>query len=170
MTQTKTKDKATEGARAAAPAIPDATGELVPMTKEMITAWLAGDDLTVEDESDDWDYETAVRILGADNAADVLKQNDIRKGRDLVGTSFSILSVAWRKSTKSEDGKGRYAVCELVDADGVPFTASFGMTKVVLQLRWAQLHGALPWQVELTSATTSNNRTVYELVKPLEPF
>lgn len=152
------------------PAIPDDTGELVPMTQAMLTAWLDGEAITEDDNNDELSYELAVRILGASSEADALKQDDVRKVDTLIGKSFVVRSVTWRKSTKRADGKGRYAVMQCVDADGVPFIASCGATKVVLQLRKAQLAGWMPWKVALNAAETSTGNTVYELVAAPEDF
>lgn len=153
-----------------APTQPPGGGELAVLDKATLVAWLNGEDITVEDESDELDYATALRILTAESAEDVLSTDDVRKVVTLDGQSFVVRDLAWRRSTKQEDGKGRYAVMHCVDADGVPFITSCGATKVVLQLRKAQLEGWLPWQVELSISQTSNNRTVYELVAPTEPF
>lgn len=150
--------------------IPDDTGEMVPMTQELIVAWLAGEDITEEDATDEFDYATAMKILGADTPEAALAQDDVRKFADLVGKQIVITAVTWRKSTKSDDGKGRYAVLSCADADGVPFLSSCGATKVVLQVRKGQLDGWLPWQVEVSASETSNGRTVYELVMPTPDF
>ena len=130
------------------PAVPDATGAMVPMTPEIIAAWLAGNDITEEDQTDQLDYETALRILSAETPEAALSLDDVRAIKDLIGKQFIVVSLTWRKSTKSDDGKGRYAIMQCADADGVKFMASCGGTKVVLQLRKAQLAGWLPWQVE----------------------
>lgn len=147
-------------------AIPDATGEMVPLTQELIVAWLAGEDITEEDATDEFDFATAMKILGADSPEAALAQDDVRKFADLVDKEMVITAVTWRKSTKSEDGKGRYAVLSCIDPDGVPFLSSCGATKVVLQARKAQLDGWLPWRVAVSSTQTSNGRTVFELVMP----
>lgn len=147
-------------------AIPDASGDMVPMTPELITAWLAGEDITEEDATDEFDFATAMKILGAESPEAALAQDDVRKFADLVDHQFVVTAVTWRKSTKSDDGKGRYAVLSCVDANGEAFLTSCGATKVVLQVRKAQLDGWLPWQVQASSTETSNGRTVFELVMP----
>lgn len=168
-TKEKTKDPNT-GAETKAIAIPDAAGEMVPMTPELIAAWLAGEDITEEDATDEFDFATAMKILGADSQEAALARDDVRKFADLIGKQMVITAVTWRRSTKSDDGKGRYAVLSCVDIDGVPFLTSCGATKVVLQVRKGQLDGWLPWQVEVSATETSNGRTVYELVMPEAPF
>lgn len=150
--------------------IPDPAGDMVPMTPELITAWLAGEDITEEDATDEFDFATAMKILGADSPEAALAQDDVRPFKTLIDTQMVISAVTWRKSTKSDDGKGRYAVLSCVDKDGVAFLTSCGATKVVLQVRKAQLDGWLPWQVQASSTETSNGRTVFELVMPDEPF
>lgn len=151
---------------AKAVAIPDATGDLVEMTNEMFTAWINGDDIEEED-GDDFDvYALARQILGAESEAEALKQDDVRKPADMHDERFTILSVVWRKSVKSDSGKGRYAVLRCVDGDGTPFLMTCGAVKVVLQVRKAQLEGWLPWTVVLNAETTASNRTVLELVAP----
>jgi predicted aspartyl protease len=142
----------------------------VPLTPQLVEAWLRGDDLGDVDEVDQLDYETALRILGADTLAKALEPDDVRKSRDLVGKTFVVSSVKWRRSTKSEDGAGRYAVMSCVDEDGVPFITSCGATKVVLQLRRAQLGNDLPAQFSLAADETSAGRTVMSLVAPEAPF
>lgn len=150
--------------------MPDSTGDMVPMSKELIAQWLAGDDLTLEDESPDIDLDDAIRILSAETADEVLKVNEMRKIDTYDGKPFVVLSVTWRKSRKSDDGQGRYAVMRCVDADGAEFLTTCGATKVVLQLRWAQLHNALPWRVQLEVTTTASGNTVKELVPPSVDF
>lgn len=150
--------------------IPDPSGEMVPMMPKLITAWLAGEDITEEDATDEFDFATAMKILGADSQEAALARDDVRKFADLIGKQMVITAVTWRRSTKSDDGKGRYAVLSCVDMDGVPFLSSCGATKVVLQVRKGQLDGWLPWQVEVSATETSNGRTVYELVMPEAPF
>lgn len=170
MTKIESENPNAEVIDSGTPAVPAPDGEMVPMTPELIAAWLHGDDITEEDQTDELDYETALRILSAETPDAVLAQDDVRKVADLIGKQFIVTGVAWRKSTKSDDGKGRYAVMSCVDPDGVAFISSCGATKVVLQLRKGQLAGWLPWQVELSSTETSNGRTVYELVVPEAPF
>lgn len=160
----------TKEAESAEVAIPDASGDMVPMTPALITAWLAGEDITEEDATDEFDFATAMRILGAETPEAVLAQDDVRPFKSLVDTQLVITAVTWRRSTKSDDGKGRYAVLSCVDKDGLQFLTSCGATKVVLQVRKAQLDGWLPWQVQVSSSETSNQRTIYELVLPDEPF
>lgn len=170
MTTTETGTPADKPAEVV-PSIPDATtGDLVPMTQAMLVQWLRGEDIPDDDNSDELTYEMALKILGADSPEAALAKDDVRKVASLVGTGFAVRSVQWRRSTKSEDGAGRYAVMQCVDADGVAFLSSCGATKVVLQLRKAQLAGWLPWKVSLDATETSNNRTVYELVPAPEDF
>lgn len=141
-----------------------------PMTKELLTRWLKGEDLTEEDATPEVDYEQALRILNAESPEAALSQDDVRKVATLADTTFVIRGVTWRRSTKAEDGEGRYAVMSCVDANGEAFLSSCGATKVILQLRKAEVAGWLPWQVTLNTETTSNNRTIYELVAPEQPF
>lgn len=152
------------------PVQPAGGGELATLTRAQLVTWLNGTDITEEDQSDELDYATAMKILTAENEAAVLAKDEVRKIATLDGETFVVRDLAWRKSTKSEDGKGRYAVMHCVDGDGEAFITSCGATKVVLQLRKAQLEGWLPWAVELAISQTSNGRTVYELTAPTEPF
>lgn len=146
------------------------TGEMVPVTKEQIAAWLRGEDLTEEDETPEVDLEEALRILSAETPGETLKVNELRKIDDLAGSPFTVLSVTWRKSTRSDDGTGRYAVIRCASADGEEFLTTCGATKVVLQLRKFQVAGWLPATFELRVTETSNNRTVKELVAPSPDF
>lgn len=154
------------------PAIPDtSTGEMVPLTPELVAAWLDGDDIVDDAEpTDELDYATALRILGASDEAAALKPDDVRKSDTMVDKSFVVTAVRWRKSTKSDDGKGRFAIMSCVDEDNNAFVMSCGATKVVLQLRKAQLEGWFPWQVQLASDTTTSGNTVLSLVAPDKPF
>jgi len=144
--------------------------ELVTLTKPELIAWMRGDDLTDDDNTDELTYETAMRILAATDEAGVLAVDDVRPVKDLIDSTFLIRGVTWRKSTKSEDGAGRYALLQCTDADGVNFLTSCGATKVVLQVRKYEVAGWLPAAVTLSSQTTSNNRTVYELTPPKGNF
>jgi hypothetical protein len=166
MTTTETTEHEGEEQHEHLPAVPDGGGEIVPMRKEELVAWLKGADITDDDASDELAYEMALRILQAEDASAMLAQDDVRPVRELVGEAFTVRSVAWRKSTKSENGEGRYAVMACVDRDGEAFLSSCGATKVVLQLRKAQIEGWLPMTFVLNEETTSNNRTVYELIAP----
>lgn len=170
MTQTETDTGTPTATAEVVPSIPNETGDMVPMTQALLVSWLRGEDIAEDDDSDELAYELAVRILGAESEAEALKQDDVRKVATLVDQNFVVLSVTWRKSTKSEDGAGRYALMRCADADGVPFLSSCGATKVVLQLRKAQLAGWLPWRVSLNAEETSNKRTIYELVPASEDF
>lgn len=146
------------------------TTELVPLTKADLVAWMRGDEITDDDNTDEMTYDLALRILQADDQAAVLSKDDVRPVNTLIDASFVVTGVTWRKSTKSEDGAGRYAVMSCVDGDGVKFLSSCGATKVVLQLRKAELEGWFPWKVQLDAVTTSNNRTMYELAPPQADF
>lgn len=170
MTQTETPKTEPQEPSEAVPAKVEPSDVLVPMTKEVLVAWLNADDIDEDDNNDDLDYELAVRILTADDSAAVLKQDDVRPIATLEDRDFVVRGVTWRKSTKSDDGKGRYAVLSCVDMDGEAFLTSCGATKVVLQLRKAEISGWFPWHVVLNTETTSNNRTIYELVAPTPDF
>lgn len=170
MTQTETQETEPQPDSEHSPAVPDKAGELVPLDKATLVGWLNGDDISDDDESDDLVYEQALKILQAEDAAAVLERDQVVKVADLVGQTFTVLGVSWRKSTKQEDGKGRYALMRCVDHEGAQFLASCGATKVVLQLRKAEISGWLPWTVEMSSESTSNNRTIFELVAPSPDF
>lgn len=144
--------------------------ELQTLTQAELVAWMKGTDIPDDDNTDELTYELALRILQADDEAAVLARDDVRPVASLIGSTFLIRSVNWRKSTKSEDGAGRYALLSCTDTDGVNFLTSCGATKVMLQVRKAELAGWLPWKVELTSQTTSNNRMVFELTAPRADF
>lgn len=140
------------------------------LDKATLVAWMRGDEITDDDTTDDLTFELALRILQAEDADAALAKDDVRPVATLIGETFVVHGVTWRKSTKSEDGAGRYAVMSCTDADGVKFLSSCGATKVVLQLRKAELEGWFPWKVQLDAVTTSNNRTVYELAPPASDF
>lgn len=144
--------------------------EVQTLTQAELVAWMRGTDIPDDDNTDELTYDLALRILQADDEATVFAQDDVRPVASLVGATFLIRKVQWRKSTKSEDGAGRYALLSCTDSDGVNFLTSCGATKVVLQVRKAELAGWLPWKVELTAQTTSANRTVYELTAPRPDF
>lgn len=170
MTTTDTETPDAPAAGQVVPSIPNDTGELVPMTQAMLVEWLNGEDIAEDDGSDENVYELALKILGAETEADVLKQDDVRKIETILDQAIVVRSIRWRKSTKRDDGKGRYALMQCVDADGAPFIASCGATKVVLQLRKAQLAGWLPWRVTFNGEQTQGGNTVYELVPATEDF
>jgi hypothetical protein len=140
------------------------------MSKADLTAWLTGNDITEDDTTDEITYDQAVRIFKAETAGEVLRADQVVKVASLVGQTFVILSVSWRKSTKSEDGAGRYAFLTCADENGEQFLTSCGATKVVLQLRKAELAGWLPWQVSLGAVETNNNRTMLQLEEPEAGF
>lgn len=140
------------------------------LSKEALTAWLSGADIAEDDNTDEITFEQAQRIFGAADAAAVLADDAVLKIKDLVGQAFTVLSVSWRKSTKSEDGAGRYAFMTCVNSDGEQFLTSCGATKVVLQLRKAELEAWLPWQVQLDAVDTNNNRQMLQLIAPEAPF
>lgn len=167
---TPTKAKAAKDAGASVATIPNDEGDLEPLTPELVKAWLDGDALTEDDVAEFDAFALAQKILGADTPEKVLSQDDIRKSAELVGETFAILGVVWRKSVKREDGKGRYAVLSCADEDGAGFMWSCGATKVVLQVRKAQLEKWLPWVVTLNSEETNSGNTVYELVAPSPDF
>lgn len=144
--------------------------DLVPLTKVELTAWLSGADITEDDTSDEITYDQALRILGAETSAEVLKDDAVVKSADLVGRTFVVTAVSWRKSTKSEDGAGRYAFMTCVNADGEQFLSSCGATKVVLQLRKAELAGWLPWKVSMEAIDTNAGRTMLQLTAPESDF
>lgn len=140
------------------------------LSKADLTAWLRGEDISEDDNSDEITFDQAVRILSADSPEKVLSDDDVRKSESLVGQTFTILSASWRKSTKSEDGAGRYAFLSCVDAEGVPFYSSCGATKVVLQVRKAELEGWFPWTVTLGAVDTNSGRTMLQLEAPSTDF
>ena len=151
--------------------VPDTeTGELVPLTPQTVKAWLDGDDLTDDPDEGVVDLDEAIRILSAENPSEVLAVNEMIKIDDLAGVTFSILGVTWRRSTRGEDGKGRYAVLRCADAKDQEFLTTCGATKVILQVRKAQLAKWLPWEVSLKVTKTDANRTVKELVPPSADF
>lgn len=170
MTDTKTKDRDAKTPAEVVPTVPDETGELVPMTKELVKRWLEGAELGEAMDENLIDLDEAIRILSAETPAEALRKAEMRNVNDYDGKAFVVLSVAWRKSTRSDSGKGRYAVMRCVDADGAEFLTTCGATKVVLQLRRAQLAGWFPWQVQLEVTKTESGNTVKELVAPGEPF
>lgn len=144
--------------------------ELVTMTQKELVAWLDADDLEETEDDYAFDYENAMRIMTAASPDEVLKVDDVRKVATLIDDVFTVRSIVWRKSTKRKDGKGRYAVMSCVDKDGVPFVASCGATKVVLQLRKYEVAGWLPAAFTLSAAETNSGNTVYELVAPKGNF
>jgi len=144
--------------------------DLVPLTKAELTAWLSGADITEDDTTDEITYDQALRIFNAETPEEVLRDDQVRKAATLEGQTFTVLSVSWRKSTKSEDGAGRYAFMTCADPDGVKFLTSCGATKVVLQLRKAELAGWLPWTVSLDAIDTNAGRTMLQLSAPSPDF
>lgn len=150
--------------------IPDDNGELVPLTPEMVGKWLEGSDLPEVADAEEIALADAVRILSADNEEEALRPTDKRESKQMVGVPFVVHAVTWLRSTKSEDGKGRYALMSCTDEQGDSFIMSCGATKVVLQLRKAQLDRWLPWQVQMESTTTNSGNTVFSLVAPEKPF
>lgn len=163
MADTKTKS--------ATPAVPDtATGELVPLSKEMVVAWLAADDLKDQEPVEEVDLDEAIRILGADTLEEALKPTDVRKFETLPGKTFTVLSVRWRRSTKYNPDGARLAILSCVDSDGVPFITSTASTKPVLKLRKAQLGNYLPTSFAMVSDDTSSGNTVFDLVIPDKDF
>lgn len=140
------------------------------LDKADLVAWLRGEDISEDDNTDEITYDQAVRILSASSSEEALKDDDVRPSKTLVGQSFVVLGVSWRKSTKAEDGAGRYAFLRCADSDGEPFYTSCGATKVVLQVRKAELDGWFPWQVELEANDTAAGRTMLQLTTPSEPF
>lgn len=148
----------------------DTPGELAPVSKEEIAAWLRGEDLTTEDDTPEIDLDDALRILSAETPEEALKVSEMRKIDDYDGKTFGVVSVAWRKSTRSDDGQGRYAVMHCVDEHGEQFLTTCGATRVVLQLRKFQVAGWLPAQFELRVTKTDSGNTVKELVVPEKPL
>lgn len=170
MTQTETPETEPQEPSELVPAKPAAPAQLVPLTKTELVAWLNGDDILEDDDNDELAYELAVRILSAEDETAVFKQDDVRKPETMADRDFVVRSISWRKSTKSKSGKGRFALMNCADHDGLPFIMSCGATKVVLQLRKAEISGWFPWHVVLNVETTSNNRDIYELVAPTPDF
>lgn len=148
----------------------DDVGTLEPLSREAVVRWLDGADISEDDEAGIDVLALAESILGAKDEAGVFAQDDVRKNDVLRDQTFAVLSLVWRKSTKRDDGQGRYALCRCVDADGAQFIWSTGATKVVLQLRKAQLEGWLPWTVTLNAEQTASGNTVLELVAPSPDF
>jgi hypothetical protein len=160
----------TEAVATTEPASSPAPTDRRAAQKAEIEAWLKGADIVAEDDTTEIDLEDALRILSATDQAEVLRVNEMRKIDDYAERPLVVLGVTWRKSTRSEDGAGRYAVIHATDEDGEPFLVTCGATKVVLQLRKAELEGWFPWQVQVQITKTDANRTVKELVAPEKPF
>lgn len=144
--------------------------ELVPLTKAELTDWLAGADISDADDTDEINYDQALRILQATDVDAVLADDQLRKSDTLVGQTFVITGVSWRKSTMNENGPGRYALLTCVDGNGEQFLTSCGATKVVLQVRKAELEGWLPWAVQLDAVSTASGRTMLQLIAPEKDF
>lgn len=162
MTTTPTETPA-EGSTAPVPAGQTSTStEVVALSRDELKAWLSGTELP-EDATDEITYEIAMRILGARDAADLFRPDQVKHADDLIGVPFLVRSVTWRRSTKSDDGTGRYAVMECADKDGQTFMASCGGTQVVLQLRAAEQRGWLPYGVTVRAMQTAAGNTAYRL-------
>jgi hypothetical protein len=140
--------------------------ELVSETKTELVHWMQGADIDEDDNTDEMTYALAQRILGADTPEKVVEVDDVRPTRVLAGTTFTVTGIVWRRSTKTENGPGRYALMHCVDEDGVAFLSSCGATKVILQLRKFEHEGWLPATFTLSSQETAAGRTVLELVAP----
>lgn len=134
------------------------------LTKEELQRWLSGVDIEENDDTSESDYELALKILGTSDLADALKPDDGRTTDSLIGTEFTILSCSWRKSTKKEDGEGRYGFLWCVDADGVKFFTTCGATQPVLLLARLMRDDMLPIKVGLEATKTNSGNTMKRLV------
>lgn len=144
--------------------------ELVPLTKSELSAWMRGDDIETVDDAGEVDYEQALAILSAETPEAVLANLEVTPERELIGQTFTIVSVTWRKGNKSENGNNRFAFVRCADENGETFATSMGGAKVVLQLRKYEIEGWLPAQFTYESVQTNNGREMRQLVAPENPF
>lgn len=156
MTTTETEGGAT-------PAVIDVPGDVSKLSKEQLTRWLSGVDLPDNGESDEGDYEAALRILGAATLEKALAPDDVRKSESLIDTSFVLAGIQWHQSTKLERGPRRYAFCSCIDGDGVKFYTSIGGTYPVLALARMERDGDFPVKVKLTGTQTGSGNTMTRL-------
>jgi hypothetical protein len=140
------------------------------LTPAVLFAWLRGDDISEADLEDEISLDQALRILQAADADAVLRDDEVRKIKEMVGLVFVVTAVSWRKGSKNENGQNRYAFMTCADSDGEMFLTSCGATKVVLQLRKAEIEGWFPWQVQLDAVETAAGRTMLQLIAPSESF
>lgn len=169
----------------ATPEVDNPTGKPVPVpnpkvatlvrsdeSRQVILSWLRGDDLDDEPDNEDITVAEAYRILNAETPEAALDNPTPLKGEDLVDTNFTILSVAWRRSTKKGAGNGRYAVMECVDSNGEPFIATCGATDVILKLKRAEVADPswFPWTVTMEAQTTETGNTMFRLAVPGADF
>jgi len=140
------------------------------MSRDELVGWLRGDDLSETDIAEEVDYEQALRILQADTPEAIFTPDAVVKVDELLGQTFAILRVSWRKGEQAPGDPNRYAFVACADENGEPFYTSMGGTKVVLKLRKAELEGWLPRLVTLQAITTNNGRTMHELVDAPAPL
>jgi hypothetical protein len=144
--------------------------EVVTLTKDELKAWVRGDDIETVDQEGELDYAQAMEILTAETPKDALANLEVRPESTLQGTTFTVVSIHWRKGNKNEDGNNRYAFCRCADADGIPFGTSLGGGKVILQLRKFEVEGWLPATFTYESVETNSGRSMRQFVVPAEAF
>lgn len=144
--------------------------QVVTLTRDELSAWVRGDDIETVDADGEIDYAQAMDILSAETPADVLAKLEVVPESDLIGTTFTVLSVHWRKGNRSEAGNNRFAFVRCSSINGEPFGTSMGGGKVILQLRKLELEGWLPCTVSYGDVETSSGRHMRELVVPTTSF
>lgn len=144
--------------------------EVVTLTKDELTKWVRGDDIQTVDSDGEIDLAQAMEILAAETPADVLAKLEMVPETQLIDTTFTVLSIHWRKGDKSDAGNNRYAFLRCVDSAGVQFGTSMGGGKVILQLRKFELEGWLPATVTYESIETNSGRHMRQLVTPSNDF
>lgn len=163
MTDTETQEITSADVATVPKGVIDVPGDVSELSKDELTRWLSGVDLPDNGESDEGDYEAALRILGADTLEKALAPDDVRKSESLIDTSFVVTSVRWNQSTKLDRGPRRYAFLSCVDLDGVKFYTSIGGTYPVLALARMERDGDFPVKVKLTGTTTGSGNTMTRL-------
>jgi hypothetical protein len=144
--------------------------EVVTLTKDELKAWVRGDDIETVDADGELDYAQAMEILQAETPRDALANLEVRPENGLWGTTFTVVSIHWRKGDKNADGNNRYAFCRCADSDGVQFGTSLGGGKVILQLRKFEVEGWLPATFTYEAVETNNGRHLRQLVVPEGQF
>lgn len=140
--------------------------ELVSMTRDEVVAYLRGDDIAGDTDTTESDYELALKVLGAETLEKALEPEDVRKSETLVGSTFAILGVSWRRSVKHKKEGERYAFITCADAAGTKFYTSCGATQVVLILTRLIRDGSLPAVMTLTATETDGGNTLLRLEIP----
>lgn len=125
--------------------------EIVTLTKGELAAWLDGADLPEVDDPDEAVYEISLRYLAANSVDALLEPQTVLHANEYRDRPFTVLAVDWRRSRLDGQGPGRFAVLQIVTADGEPAVMTCGATQAMVQLGRLVELDALPVDVVLRS-------------------